>query len=176
MAKKFKIFQLWTLTKYKINNLLQHYKQLMSNYLGSTHNLLGYSKGLGSFLQLYTLQHTQLVFWAPAASTPLLCCSWWSSHGTGISKLQGSLATSGLRFHQWPLLGSPQELQPYNVTYKPQLLFMIPSCLKTSSTWVTLNYPAHMPAHGTTLATSGTQRMCADSQETENTSQENLTQ
>jgi hypothetical protein len=44
----------------------------MSSCLGFTHSLLGFSKGLGSFLQLCPLQHTQLVFCSLGSTNPLL--------------------------------------------------------------------------------------------------------
>ena len=48
------------------------------------------------------------------------CCSWWSSHGTGISKKLLSSTVTWL--HQQPLIGSLHSA-------KPQLLCMTPSVL-----------------------------------------------
>ena len=48
------------------------------------------------------------------------CCSWWSSHGTNISKTLLSVTVT--RLHQYPLISSLHGA-------KPQLLFMTPSVL-----------------------------------------------
>jgi hypothetical protein len=52
-----------------------------SNVWDPTHNLLDSSKGLGHFSS-HALCSTRRL------QMPVLhcCCSWWSSHGTGISK------------------------------------------------------------------------------------------
>jgi hypothetical protein len=91
---------------------LQLYSFLLQ-YVPSTHNLLGVSKGLGSLLQLCPLKHSRL--WL----TPLqcCCCSWWSSHDTGIFNRLGFFTATRL-----PLIGSL-----YGT--KPQLLCMTPSVL-----------------------------------------------
>ena len=90
------------------------------------------------------------------------CCSWWSSHGTGITK---TLLTSTVtRLHQQPLIGSLHGA-------KPQLLCITPSVLghqlqlrlhfhqwpsvasdalnafNTSTTWVTLTHYQVQPHH-----------------------------
>ena len=82
-----------------------------------------------TLLRLCTLQPTRIVFYL---KLPLLygyCCSWWSSHGTGISKCWGLLLQLGCTFtHRlsWTLFWTPA--LPYST--KSLLLSMTPSCLQ----------------------------------------------
>lgn len=114
--------------------------------------------------------------------------SWWLSCGIGISKVLGSSAATRLYFHQECLQGSfqgakpqllciiPSSLLPRLDLYqcllldspsaKPQLLFMTPSLppKPVPSGWH-LHHQVLLPVWGTSLATSGTELLCADSQE-----------
>ena len=159
-------------------------------------------------LQLSNVWDPLTIFWAPPrawVTSPALffvahnlssrlhlpvlhccCCSWQSSHGTGISKPLLSSTVSRLQ-HQ-PLIGSLCGAKP-QVFYmtpsvlghqlllrlhlhqwpsmashcaEPQLLCMIPSCLQNQyhlGNSYTLLSPAI--AQGTTLAISGTQPLCS---------------
>ena len=82
-------------------------------YLGSTHKLRCFYKGLASLHQLCSLQHSRL--WL----TPLYhsCCSWWLSHDTGLSRILGSSAE--IRLQKQPFIGSLYGMKPqfFSVTH-----------------------------------------------------------
>jgi hypothetical protein len=91
-------------------------------------------------------------------------CSWWSSHGTGISKtlLSSTLISSvlgnqlqlRLHLHQWPSMASHSAV--------PQLLCVTPSYLQNQyHLGNSYTLPSTVTAQGTTLAISGTQPLCS---------------
>ena len=85
-------------------------------YLGSTHKLRCFYKGLASLHQLCSLQHSRL--WL----TPLYhsCCSWCIPHDTGLSSMLGSSAE--IRLQQQPLM-------VFLYGMKPQFLCVTPTVL-----------------------------------------------
>jgi hypothetical protein len=97
-------------------------KLQLSNVWDPTHNLLGSSKGLGNF-SIPGLCSTHLVFYIPAACTPLLLLSllviswYWY--------LQTLLSSAVTMLHQQPLIGFLHDA-------KPQLLYNTPFCPGTS--------------------------------------------
>jgi hypothetical protein len=83
----------------------------MFQCLRSTHDFLETSKGLASRVLFSALYRCKLRL------IHCNCCSWWSSHGTGISNTLGSCATTWI--HQIASFHGA----------KPQLFFMNPSGL-----------------------------------------------
>ena len=114
------------------------------------------------------------------------CCSWQSSHGTGISKTLLSSAVT--RLHQQPLIGSLHGAKPQLIcttpsspgpsiapeaapspmasrtshSVEPQLLFRTPSCPQNQYHLDdTDTLPSPAAAGGTTLVISGSQPLCS---------------
>jgi hypothetical protein len=88
------------------------------------------------------------------------CCSWWSSHGTGISKTLHDPFSPGPSIVT-EAAPSPMAFQASH-SAESKLLFMTPSCLQNQyhvGDSYTLLSPA--AARGTTLAISGTYSLCA---------------
>jgi hypothetical protein len=88
------------------------------------------------------------------------CSSWWSSHGTGISKTLHDPFSLGhqwqlrLHLHQWPSMASHSA--------EPQLLCMTPSCLQNQyQLGDSHTLPSSATSRGITLAISGTRPLCA---------------
>jgi hypothetical protein len=110
-----------------------------------------------SLLQLYPVQHTQLVSYDQPGCTPRCCCCcclWLLSHGAGISKM--------LSFPQYPLLGSLQGIQPWHTMPR---LSCSPWPLHAFKTTILLHSQVWLPPQGTVLARSKIQLLCASFEE-----------
>ena len=123
-------------------NQLKRVNNSTFNDLGFTHNLLGHFSSP-------TLCSTHSVS-SRLRLAPLHTYCPWSSHGSGISKMLGSPAATGIYFYQslaWTLF---RDSSPVH-TGRPQLFSMIPSCLQTRRTWVILTLPSSATAWGHSL-------------------------
>lgn len=97
----FRVQSQWDQSKTKF----QLCKSFHVQYLGLTHNLLDSFKGHFSGSALCNTHSLSSRLWlAPLHSC---CWFWWSSHGTGISKMLGLLLQLSCTFTTWALFMVP---------------------------------------------------------------------